>query len=145
MPTGSLPITENSLFDTYGDVDYNFSPKAGDFISIYYSGGYFESSILNVHTDISGKINLIVSAELPSNLTKLAFANGDITKFIILSKVDDETNLILTFDKKSGNTSLGFIIPNNLHPDVLANIDVITKEVKQKLIDFGTTDLGGTF
>ena len=145
MPTGSLPIVKNSLFDTYGDVDYNFSPKAGDFISIYYSGGYFESSILNVYTDISGKINLTVSSELPSNLTKLAFANGDITKFIILSKVDDETNLILTFDKKPGNTSLGFIIPNNLHPDVLANIDVITKEVKQKLIDLGTNNGGGTF
>ena len=145
MPTGSAPITKNSLFDTYGDVDYNFSPKAGDFISIYYSGGYFESSILNVYTDISGKINLTVSSELPSNLTKLAFANGDITKFIILSKVDDETNLILTFDKKPGNTSLGFIIPNNLHPDVLANIDVITKEVKQKLIDLGTNSGGGTF
>ena len=145
MPTGSSPIAKNSLFDTYGDVDYNFSPKAGDFISIYYSGGYFESSILNVYTDILGKINLTVSSELPSNLTKLAFANGDITKFIILSKVDDETNLILTFDKKPGNTSLGFIIPNNLHPDVLANIDVITKEVKQKLIDLGTNSGGGTF
>ena len=145
MPTGSLPIAKNSLFDTYGDVEYNFSPKAGDFIAIYYPSGYFESSILNVYTDSLGKINLTVSSELPSNLTKLAFANGDITKFIILSKVDDETNLILTFDKKPGNTSLGFIIPNNLHPDVLANIDVITKEVKQKLIDLGTNSGGGTF
>ena len=145
MPTGSSPITENKLFNVYGDVDYNFSPKAGDFISIYYSGGYFESSILNAYSDISGKINLTVSSELPSNLTKLAFANGDITKFIILSKVNDETNLILTFDKKPGNTSLGFIIPNNLHPDVLDNIDVITKEVKQKLLDLGTNSGGGTF
>jgi hypothetical protein len=44
---------------------------------------------------------------------------------------------LLKFNKKAGNTSLGIIIPDNLHPDVLANIDTITKEVNQKLIDLG--------
>jgi hypothetical protein len=145
MPTGSAPIVKSSLYNSYGDADYTFSPKAGDIIAVYYSGGYFESPISDVYFDSLGKVNLSLSSELPSNLNKPAYANGDITKFIILSKVNDETNLILTFDKKPGNTSLGFIIPNNLHPDVLANIDVITKEVKQKLIDLGTSDAGGTF
>jgi hypothetical protein len=147
LPSGSTPIVKNSLYNTYGDVDYIFSPKIGDIISIYYSSGtsYFDSTITNVYFDSSGKLNLSLSSELPSNLNKPAYTSSDITKFIILSKVNDETNLILTFDKKFGPTSLGFVIPNNLHPSVLANIDVITKEVKQKLIDLGTTDAGGTF
>jgi uncharacterized sulfatase len=85
------------------------------------------------------------ASELPSNLNKPAYDSNTVTQFLILSKVNDETNLILTFNKKPGTTSLGFIIPNNLHPDVLANIDVITKEVKQKLIDLGTNSGGGTF
>jgi hypothetical protein len=146
MPSGSFPITKNNLYNTYGEVEYNFSPKFGDVILIYYNGGYFESTISNVFVDsTSKKLNLTISSELPSNLNKPAYNETDITKFLILSKVNDETNLILTFDKKPGDTSLGFIIPNNLHPSVLANIDVITKEVKQKLIDLGTTNGGGTF
>ena len=145
MPSGSSPIVKNSLFNSYGDVDYTFSPKAGDIISIYYSGGYFESPITNSYFNSSGNIVLALSTELPSNLNKPAYDSNTVTKFLILSKVNDETNLILTFDKKPGTTSLGFIIPNNLHPDVLANIDVITKEVKQKLIDLGTSNGGGTF
>jgi hypothetical protein len=145
MPTGSSPIVKNSLFNNYGDVDYTFSPKAGDIISIYYPGGYFESSITDSYLNSSGSIVLALSTELPSNLNKPAYDSNTVTKFIILSKVNDETNLILTFDKKPGLTSLGFIIPNNLHPDVLANIDTITKEVKQKLIDLGTSNGGGTF
>jgi len=145
MPTGSSPIVKNSLFNNYGDVDYTFSPKAGDIISIYYPGGYFESSITDSYLNSSGSIVLALSTELPSNLNKPAYDSNTVTKFLILSKVNDETNLILTFDKKPGLTSLGFIIPNNLHPDVLANIDTITKEVKQKLIDLGTSNGGGTF
>jgi hypothetical protein len=145
MPTGSDPIVKSSLYNSYGDADYTFSPKAGDIISIYYTGGLFDSSISDVYFDSLGKLNLALSSELPSNLNIPTYNSSTVTKFIIASKVNDETNLILTFDKKFGNTSLGFIIPNNLHPDVLANIDVITKEVKQKLIDLGTSDAGGTF
>jgi len=144
VPSGS-GFAQNSLYKNYGDVDYIFSPKSGDIISIYYSGGYFESPITDFYFNSLGNIVLALASELPSNLNKPAYDSNTVTQFIILSKVDDETNLILTFDKKPGTTSLGFIIPNNLHPDVLANIDVITKEVKQKLIDLGTNSGGGTF
>jgi hypothetical protein len=146
VPSGS-GFTQNSLYKNYGDVDYIFSPKVGDIISIYYSSGsaYFESPISNVYFDSERKIYISLSSELPSNLNIPVYGNDTVTKFIILSKINDETNLMLTFDKKPGTTSLGFIIPNNLHPDVLANIDTITKEVKQKLIDLGTSNGGGTF
>jgi len=41
---------------------------------------------------------------------------------------------VLTFNKRPGNTSYGFVIPSNINPTVLANIDTITSQVKQKLL-----------
>ena len=54
---------------------------------------------------------------------------------MLFRSLQDETNAYLTFIKHPGQTSYGFLIPENLSPDVLANIDTITKEVKQKLIN----------
>jgi hypothetical protein len=48
--------------------------------------------------------------------------------------VEDETSTYLTFRKREGSTSYGLLIPQNLAPDILDNIDTITKEVKQKLL-----------
>mgnify|MGYP000486165205 FL=1 len=57
----------------------------------------------------------------------------------------NENNIILSFIKPDNETSLGLIIPNDIHPDVLDNIDAITKELKQKLIDLGSINSGGGF
>ena len=46
-----------------------------------------------------------------------------------------QQNVQLTFNKKPGQTSYGFLIPENLSPDVLNNIDTITSQVKQKLVN----------
>jgi cold shock CspA family protein len=53
---------------------------------------------------------------------------------LILTRIDDETNAHAVFKKRDGKTSYGFVIPENLAPDVLANIDTITRQVKQKLL-----------
>ena len=133
----------NTLYKTYGNVENTFSPKVGDYVAVYYPNGYFESSVSNVYFDGNGKLNLDLVNELPSYLKRPTFVDADITKFLYLSKINDETNIVLQFNKTVDQpTSLGFVIPNNLHPDVLANIDSITKEVKQKLVDFNTPDLG---
>jgi hypothetical protein len=145
LPSGSFtPI--NSLYNTYGELDYIFSPKQGDIIIIYYgaSGNFIESEIEQV-SKFNDKIYLTLASGLPSALDISAYTNSTVDKFLILSKIDDETNVILNFNKRDDiATSLGFIIPNNLHPDVLANIDTITKEVKQKLIDLETTNIGSS-
>jgi cold shock CspA family protein len=87
---------------------------------------------------------------IPNSLISKIRDTGDsnvagVDEFILLKKNKDETNLLVTFDKETGNTSYGFIIPDNIHPDVLSNIDVITKEVKQKLIENSNTGGSGTF
>ena len=140
----------NVLYNKYGSVNEIYSPSIGDVVVIYWQGQNVELIIKNLSYDINNKRSIIFTTNLPSSLKTLlnggpSSLKGGVGTFLLLKKKPDETNILLKFNKKDGTTSLGFIIPNNLHPDVLANIDVITKEVKQKLIDFGTTDLGGTF
>ena len=131
-----LPSTgSNSLYSTYGNVDYPFSPKVGDQLIIYYVNNtqYFECTISGVST-VNSKLNLQVSPTLPSLLSIATYTSTTVSKFILLTKLQDETNIILVFPKRDGDTSYGFVIPSNIAPDVLDNIDVITKEVKQKLL-----------
>jgi cold shock CspA family protein len=95
-------------------------------------------------------LNLSIFAwiESLSNILKAELANQTYKRFLILSRKVDETNVILSFTKREGKTSYGFLIPENLSPDVLANIDTITREVKQKLLSDQSiiSDInGGTF
>jgi hypothetical protein len=136
----------NSLYTTYKDIQYPFSPKSGDVIIVYYGGdgSFIESTIANAAVNSNGSFALQLTNNLPNSLTGKGYSLSLIDKWVILSKVDDETNILLTFDKPAGSTSYGFVIPNNLHPDMLKNIDTITKEVKQKLIDMSSIN-GGSF
>jgi len=144
IPSGSGNY--NSLYTTYKDIEYTFSPKSGDIIIIYYgnNGSFIESTIANVVLDKDKQLLLQLNTQLPNSLNIPQYNSTSIDRWVILSKIDDETNALLTFDKPSGTTSYGFIIPQNLHPDMLKNIDTITKEVKQKLIDMGSIN-GGSF
>jgi hypothetical protein len=139
---------ESSLYYTYRSITYDFNPSSGDVLVLHYTTNnqpkVFESIIIYSYKDSFSRLNLILSSTLPSNLAIPNYFNSTIDKFLILKRVKDENNIVLTFDKDPGETSLGFIIPENVNPAILENIDVITKEVKQKLIDMGTFD-GGSF
>ena len=130
-----LPTTSSAVLNaSYGNVDYTFSPKVGDVILIYYSPTQYQE--LNISGVSVGTINttLTVTPNLVSSLVNTAYSSNTINKIIFLSKVPDETNINLTFSKPSGQTSYGFVIPDNLSPEVLKNIDTITRQVKTKLI-----------
>lgn len=128
--TGSI----NSLYSAYGDVDYSFTIKPFDIILTYLSDStYVESRVLKVETSSS---LLQVTLDTPlSNLYSSNLISGSYKRFLVLSRREDETNAHVIFKKRDGKTSYGFVIPNNLSPEVLANIDIITREVKQKLIN----------
>lgn len=129
------PLTgsENSLYSTYGDVDYEFAIKPYDIILTYLSDNtYVESRVLEVATS-SSLLQVTLDTQL-SNLYYTNLVSGSYQSFLVLSRVEDETNAYLTFKKRPGSTSYGFIIPQNISTDVLDNIDTITKEVKQKLL-----------
>ena len=133
-----LPSTSSiGLYNVYGNVNNTFSPKVGDVILIYYNGGiqYQEFNIVSIPSPVNGQYQIKVSPSLVSNLALTgSYASTTIYKLLLLSKQPDETNLYLSFNKSPGNTSYGFLVPDNLSPDILKNIDVITRQVQQKLL-----------
>lgn len=141
---------QNSLYAgtaNYGDVDYPFLIQPFDVALIYLSDGtYIETRILKADTS-SGKLVLTLDTSL-SNTIRQELQYKTYTRFLILSRRQDETNVILSFTKRDGKTSYGFLIPENVSPNVLANIDAITSQSKQKLLNDQTviSDInGGTF
>jgi hypothetical protein len=123
------------LHPTYGNIDYTFSPKVGDVILLYYNNNR-QVQELNIISAIknSSILELKVSPNLASALSVSSYTNSTINKLLLLSKLSDETNVNLVFDKEDGTTSYGFVIPDNLSPDVLKNIDTITRNVKAKIL-----------
>jgi hypothetical protein len=129
-----LSGSTSTLYDEYGDVDYNFTINPSDIILVYLSDNTFvEARVLGVTTQL-GLLRVRLDIELSATL-KSEIANQTYTRFLVLSRRQDETNVILSFTKRAGKTSYGFLIPDNISPAVLANIDTITREVKQKLLN----------
>jgi cold shock CspA family protein len=133
--TGSINTLYAGTYN-YGDVDYPFVINNSDILLVYLSDGtYIESRIVNAYLDGSpAKLHLKLNTQL-SAILKSDLANQTYTRFLIISRQSDETNVILNFTKRDGKTSYGFLIPEDLGKEVLANIDTITKEVKQKLLN----------
>jgi cold shock CspA family protein len=134
------PLTEppntlqSTLYPIYGDVDYPFIIKPYDLMILYLNDGtYVEYTIINLNKN-NGNLVLTLNALLSENI-KTQINSGSYKNFLILTKIVDETNAYVIYNKRPGKTSYGFIIPDNLSPEVLANIDTITKEVKQKLLN----------
>jgi hypothetical protein len=133
-----LPATSSvSLHGAYGNVDYTFLPKVGDVIFLYYNN-MTQYQELNISRVTPGtKYSITVTPSLVSNLASGSYASNSINQVLLLSKIPDETNINLSFDKIDGQTSYGFLIPDNLSPDVLKNINTITRQVQQKLLTNG--------
>jgi len=130
--TGSI----NSLYSgsaNYGDIDYPFSIKPYDILITYLSDNtYVESRVLS--SSISASLLQLYLDKQMSNLYSSNLQSGSYQRFLILKRVEDETNAHLVFRKRPGKTSYGFTIPSNIATNFLDNIDTITKEVKQKLL-----------
>ena len=133
-----LPATSSvSLHKAYGNINNSFAPKVGDVMLVYYNNNaqYQEFNINRITPGTN--LGITVTPNLVTNLASGSYISNQISKVLLLSKQPDETNLNLIFDKEDGQTSYGFVIPNNLSPDILNNIDTITRQVKTKLISNG--------
>ena len=139
----------NSLYGTYFDVDYTFDPKENDIVVLHLSdSSVLEYIISRVSINpTTNELTLHFNEEL-SLPTIFDLTNNNYRRFLLLSRRKDETNVVLNFIKRNGKSSNGFLIPENISQTVLNNIDVITKEVKQKILGDQPiiNDLnGGTF
>jgi hypothetical protein len=133
--TGSINTLYNGTVN-YGDVDYSFgsNPPCYDIALVYLNDGtYIESRIIREF--LSGSY-LHLTLETPlSSLLRSALADQTYTRFLFLSRRSDETNVITSFTKRDGKTSYGLLIPQDISSNVLNNIDSITREIKQKLVN----------
>jgi hypothetical protein len=128
-----------TLYDEYGDIFYPFFLEANDKIVIQASGssgpileytvagsslqGGTGFSYISIQEDIAGYFGDLIC--------------GQYYKILFLKRIPDETSIILEFPKPAGKTSYGFVIPQNISQEVLNNIDQITTNVNQQLIDVG--------
>jgi hypothetical protein len=131
MPSGSTTLY-NTSDDTTGN-DYPFAPKAGDIMYFNCNNYDYEFTITEVsNTDTT--INYMkVTPTIPSGFVNLLYSTPK-SYFALLSRVEDETNAVLKFNKKEGQVSYGLLIPSDIDSTVLSNINTITEKVKQRLI-----------
>jgi hypothetical protein len=113
-----LAQLENSLYSKYGDVNYNFNLSLGDIVTIKKDFFYQEFSVLSATVRGDGKVSIQVSPDIDDSFTG---ATPDTASF--LSKQEDESNVILDFAKRDGETSYGLLIPENVSPNIAKNID----------------------
>ena len=130
----------SSLYTAYGDVNVAFSPQNGDLIILADEAGTTQD--LDV---ISTQVNTTINgSQLAITLTPNILANWQqdltlVTKVLILRKYKDEQNVMLQFNKLPGQTSYGFIIPNQTNPQVLAQINTLQSAVQSQTL---TTQAG---
>jgi hypothetical protein len=132
----SVSASYSSLFSVYGDTLYPFSLVANDKIvvqAINESGPILEYTVDSVFVG-GGNIAYI---RVKEDIDGYFNACGKFYKILFLKRVIDETSIIIELPKPPGKTSYGFSIPQNIDPAVLANIDVITRNVNLQLVDVG--------
>jgi hypothetical protein len=126
----------SSLYNAYGDILYPFSLVANDKIvvqAINTSGPILEYTVDSVFVGGNNSAYIRVKEDIDGYFN----ACGKFYKILFLKRVIDETSIIIELPKPAGKTSYGFTIPQNIDPLVLANIDVIQKNVNAQLIDVG--------
>ena len=132
----NVSASYSSLFNVYGDILYPFSLVANDKIvvqAINESGPILEYTVDSVFVG-GGNIAYIKVRE---DIDGYFNACDKFYKILFLKRVIDETSIIIELPKPPGKTSYGFSIPQNIDPAVLANIDVITRNVNSQLVDVG--------
>jgi cold shock CspA family protein len=131
--------SQNPLYPTYGDIEYSFTSDIYDIIILTLEDSTkIEYRVLKVEI-INAKVWVYLDQDMLFSIKEQLVAptretDPTMQQFLWLARKKDETNAYIVFNKREGQTSYGFVIPSNLASDVLANIDTITKEVKQKLL-----------
>ena len=126
-----------NLYLDYGDILYPFALQENDKIIVQVldeNGPFLEYTVNNIVYAGNGLVYIQIKEDISGYFGN--FCNK-FYRIIFLKRVNDETNIIINLIKPDGKTSYGFSIPQNIAPNVLENIDVITVNTKQQLIDAG--------
>jgi hypothetical protein len=116
----------------YSPVEELFQFEVGDIMRFesYFSYAPDYYAIAEVHEPLGTSL---LEVKLDRPLTKKVNAQ----KFAILRRQDNETSVILDFNKKNGKTSTGLLIPNNLTPAIRENTSNIVAPLMSNLLANG--------
>jgi hypothetical protein len=154
LPTASLI---DPVLGGFQDITEYFIPKKGDLIRFFNhdSGKFpfssdFEREIVNIFPPQGTPIgsgsngtgsyaNRLVFEVMGTDIPNQACSNspsgstiGKIQNFIFLSKIPDETNVVLIANKKPGQTSTGILIPDNIDTKLKDEAGNIIKGLKSQ-------------
>jgi hypothetical protein len=153
-------LPSQSLELGYQNITEYFSPKKGDLIRFFnhdsekfpYSS-VFEREITNIIPPLQvagtgvngtgsyeGRLVFEVSADnLNTNIPNQACSNepqgdtiGEILNFIILSKIADETNIVVNHEKNPGLTSAGILYTEDINLNLKKEAGNIIKSLKSQ-------------
>lgn len=135
IDTETVVITNvtSSMYSLYGDISYPFSLETADKIVMTGQNGRTqEVDIITTETSpVDGKFRIYVSP----NLNPYFIDNPDkIANFLIVKRIKDEQNIILQFKKPEGATSYGFVISDDIDPNLINNISTIQTNVQNQLL-----------
>jgi hypothetical protein len=125
------------LYLEYGDILYPFALQENDKIIVQVidkNGPFLEYTVNNIVYAGNGQVYIKIKEDISGYFENLC---NKFYKIVFLKRINDETNIIVNLIKPDGKTSYGFSIPQNISQNVLDNIDVITVNTKQQLIDAG--------
>ena len=134
------------LYGQFGEAYHNMSPDLYDNVWIYYSAGTLipgstlggikplRFSIINIDTGSSGTTRFTVSPDFPSYLTPSNVNLYD--KIVFTKQVPDETVVILNGKKRPGDTSYGFLVPENINPTIQKNINTLQSTIQSQILNY---------
>ena len=134
-------------FSGYQIVDEEFVVEEGDLFRFYDSGSEtfpieFERQVKRVNviprdevTD-TRRLSIEFGQDVPARACKDFGTNNQyakqISQFIILKKEEDETNIVLSFEKQEGKTSSGIVLPSDLPLNLVEAAGNIVKNLKSQ-------------
>ena len=132
---------------TYEEANYPFKLNPGDLIRLFNTGvsssiaGFsplyeYEITNISVPTTPFTSMSMTLSRNIDLGLIQQFTANkltGSIQKYIVSRKIPDETNIVIEYQKRSGQTSAGIAKNTNLAPDIDNRLANIVSDLKSKI------------
>jgi len=154
--TQTLPTESINVYG-FQEINEIFNPKPGDLIRFYNheankypftsdfekeiikiippqgpigsgsfgTGSYANRLVIEVLGDDIPNISCINKNSLPGEI-------GKILNFIIMSKIPDETNIIIIGEKNNGQTSGGIVLPENINNNLKEEAGNVVKNLKSQ-------------
>jgi len=144
-----LPEEGSSLYPLLGDVNYptkiTTDIEPGDYMIFYYIGdkvgmpnnGALYPLARRVVDIIDDGVNPSLIKVYPNMPPYILSTNiNDYEKLVFIKKQPDESVVILEGKKRPGKTSYGFLVPQDINPYILQNINTLQSTIQSQILDY---------